>query len=49
MEAMFHWVSNFETFKHAYGIVMSRGMTLRLTEYYTLVDTKSNQSKYTKA
>lgn len=46
MEAMFHWTSNFDHFRHAYGVVMSRGMTLRLNEYYTLVDNKRRQSFY---
>lgn len=44
MEGMFHWTSNFDHFRHAYGVVMSRGMTLRLNEYYTLVEKrKENQ------
>lgn len=46
MEAMFHWTSNFERFRHAYGVVMSRGMTLRLNEYYTLVNHRKRQSSY---
>lgn len=47
MEAIYPWASNFDLFRHAYGVVMSRGMTLRLNEYYTLVDLKRKQSKYT--
>ena len=47
MEAIYPWVSDFNLFRHAYGIVMSRGMTLRLNEYYVLVDLKNRQSKYT--
>lgn len=46
MEAIFHWISSFDNFKHAYGIVMSRAMTLRLNEYYVLLDLKNNQFKY---
>lgn len=39
-EIMYSWISNFDRFKWAYSIVMSRGMTLRLTEYYTLENIK---------
>jgi hypothetical protein len=46
MEAMFHWTSNFDRFRHAYGVVMSRGMTLRLNEYYTLVNHRVRRSTY---
>jgi hypothetical protein len=44
---LYHWTNNLNNFKNAYGIVMSRGMTLRLNEYYTLVNLKDSQGKYT--
>lgn len=47
--AMYHWTKSAERFKYAYGLVMSRGMTLRLNEYYTLVDYKGRSPKYTPA
>ena len=47
--AIYHWIHNINHFKHAYGIAMSRSMTLRLNEYYNLVNLKENQSKYSKA
>lgn len=46
MEAMFHWTSNFEHFRQAYGVVMSRGMTLRINEYSNLVDYKKREKSY---
>ncbi len=36
IEVMYSWISDFELFKWGYSIVMSRGMSLRLNEYYTL-------------
>lgn len=39
-EVLFSWVSDYELFKWAYAIVMSRGMTLRLNEYYNLEQLK---------
>lgn len=44
--AMYHWTQNFNRFKFAYGIVMSRSMTLRLPEYYKLVDYKEKSPRY---
>lgn len=39
-EVLYSWVSDYELFKWAYAIVMSRGMTLRLNEYYNLEQLK---------
>lgn len=44
--AMYHWTQSFNKFKFAYGIVMSRSMTLRLTEYFKLIDYKEKSPKY---
>jgi hypothetical protein len=48
MEAMLPWVSDFQKFKWAYSIVMSRGMTLRYNEYTILDNTKEKMKNYTK-
>jgi len=39
-EVTYPWISDFSLFKWAYSIVMSRGMTLRLNEYYNLESIK---------
>lgn len=41
-EMIFPWVSNFADFKWAYGMIMSRGMTVRLNEYYIVEKLKNN-------
>jgi hypothetical protein len=49
MEMIFPWTSDFEKFKWAYSIVMSRAFTLRVSEYLTLEGLPENSitlSKY---
>lgn len=40
-EMIFPWVSSFDDFKYCYGIVMSRGMTLKMNEYKVLLNITS--------
>ena len=42
-DALYHWCSDFNKFQYAHGIVMSRGMTIRLPEYYTLTGIKNKK------
>ena len=37
-EVIFPWVSNVEEFRHAYGIVMSRAMSIKINEYKLLLN-----------
>ncbi len=37
------WISKIESFLHCYGLVMSRSMTLRLSEYYVISDYKERR------
>lgn len=45
MTIILPWISDFKKFRWAYSIVMSRGMTLRLHEYYVLDQTKNRKLK----
>jgi len=48
MEMILPWIVDFEEFKWAYAVVMSRGMSLRLNEYYILDQITERRKKFTK-
>jgi hypothetical protein len=41
-EIIFPWISDMEEFKYAYGIIMSRGMTVKIQEYKLLMNITSS-------
>lgn len=48
MEGMFPWITDFQKFKWAYSIVMSRSMTLRYKEFMQLDNTKEKMRTFSK-
>lgn len=36
--AMYHWLFNLNNFKHAYGIIISRAMTIRISDYNKVIN-----------
>jgi len=45
-EVLYSWTTDFDQFKRAYGIVMSRGMTLKLPEYFNMIRLKERIGKF---